>query len=57
MTLKLAASNPDPEPSAAGQGPRILAPGAPPSPGPVPNELAQHGALKRVEVSGQDHPG
>ncbi|MCA9653311.1 MAG: hypothetical protein H6712_17055 [Myxococcales bacterium] len=42
MTLKLAASNPDPEPSAAGQGPRILAPGAPPSPGPVPNELAQH---------------
>lgn len=36
MTLKLAASNPDPEPSAAGQGPRILAPGAPPSPARCP---------------------
>lgn len=24
------------------KGPRILAPGAPPSPGPIPNDLAQH---------------
>ncbi len=40
MPLKLAASNPDPSPGE--HGPRILAPGAPPSPGPVPPDLAQH---------------
>jgi hypothetical protein len=39
MTLQLAASNPGPPSSA---GPRILAPGAPPSPGPLPNDLARH---------------
>ncbi|MCH9687200.1 MAG: hypothetical protein K0V04_37540 [Deltaproteobacteria bacterium] len=39
--LKLAASNPDPSSSGDG-GPRILAPGAPPSPGPIPNDLARH---------------
>jgi len=38
--LKLAAHNPDP--SVGTSGPRILAPGAPPSPGPVPKDLAQH---------------
>jgi hypothetical protein len=39
MTPRLASSNPDPP---AGGGPRILAPGAPPSPGPIPSELARH---------------
>jgi hypothetical protein len=39
MTLKLAASNPSPPPS--GGGPRILAPGAPPSPGAIPSDLAR----------------
>ncbi|MCA9706869.1 MAG: hypothetical protein KDK70_13535 [Myxococcales bacterium] len=39
MTLRLAASNDAPE---GPGGPRILAPGAPPSPGPVPSELARH---------------
>lgn len=46
--LKLAASNPDPPPGE--HGPRILAPGAPPSPGPVPNELAQHLAFGEALV-------
>lgn len=36
------------DPSPQGRGPRILAPGAPPSPGPVPNDLAAH--LKHGEV-------
>lgn len=40
MPVKLAVSNPDPQ--LDGQGPRILAPGAPPSPGPIPTDLAQH---------------
>lgn len=40
MTLQLASSNPSPP--AGGGGPRILAPGAPPSPGPVPSDLARH---------------
>lgn len=48
MSLKLAVSNPDPEPSS--HGPRILAPGAPPSPGPVPNELARHLAFGEALV-------
>jgi hypothetical protein len=39
MTLELASSNPSPT---GGGGPRILAPGAPPSPGPVPSDLARH---------------
>ena len=39
MTLELVSSNPEPD----GQGgPRILAPGAPPSPGPIPGDLARH---------------
>lgn len=41
MTLELASSNPSP-PTGSGGGPRILAPGAPPSPGPVPGDLARH---------------
>lgn len=40
MTLELASSSPNP--TAPGGGPRILAPGAPPSPGPVPSDLARH---------------
>lgn len=40
--LKLAASNPDPNPGGGGGGPRILAPGAPPSPGPIPSDLAKN---------------
>lgn len=40
MTLELVSSNPSPPPG--GGGPRILAPGAPPSPGPVPGDLARH---------------
>ena len=40
MTLKVVSSSPGPE--GGGGGPRILAPGAPPSSGPLPNELAQH---------------
>ncbi len=40
MTLKLAASNDSPD--VGGGGPRILAPGAPPSPGPIPTDLARH---------------
>lgn len=39
MSLRLVASN-DSVPD--GTGPRILAPGAPPSPGPIPTELARH---------------
>ncbi len=39
MTLQLASSNPNPT---SGGGPRILAPGAPPSPGPIPGDLARH---------------
>lgn len=41
MTLELVSSNPSP-PTGSGGGPRILAPGAPPSPGPVPGDLARH---------------
>jgi len=41
MTLQLVSSNPQP-PAAGGGGPRILAPGAPPSPGPIPSDLARH---------------
>ena len=41
MTLRLVASNPEP-PGPSRGGPRILASGAPPSPGPVPNDLAAH---------------
>ncbi|MEM9459237.1 MAG: hypothetical protein AAGF11_33975 [Myxococcota bacterium] len=44
MTLQLVASN-EPPPEGDGghdRGPRILAPGAPPSPGPIPSDLAQH---------------
>lgn len=40
MTLRLAASTPDD--GSGGKGPRILATGAPASPGPVPNDLARH---------------
>lgn len=44
--LKLVASNPSPGPSPGGSGdssgPRILAPGAPTSPGPIPKEYALH---------------
>jgi hypothetical protein len=40
MTLQLASSNPSPPPGSG--GPRILAPGAPPSPGPIPGDLARH---------------
>lgn len=40
MTLELVSNNDSP--TGGGEGPRILAPGAPPSPGPVPNDLAQH---------------
>lgn len=39
MTLQLASHNPSPP---SGGGPRILAPGAPASPGPVPSELARN---------------
>lgn len=39
MTLELLPGNPN---APAGSGPRILAPGAPPSPGPVPSDLARH---------------
>lgn len=39
MSLRLAASNPE---SGDDSGPRILAKGAPPSPGQVPNDLAAH---------------
>ncbi|MCX4242113.1 hypothetical protein [Paraliomyxa miuraensis] len=43
MTLQLVSSNPTPDGGSGGpRGPRILAPGAPPSPGPVPNDLARH---------------
>lgn len=44
MTLQLVSSNPTPPAGAGsgGDGPRILAPGAPPSPGPVPSDLARH---------------
>ena len=47
MTLQLVSSNPSPHSGDqnGGQtrgGPRILAPGAPPSPGPIPNDLARH---------------
>ena len=44
MTLELVASK-DPPPEDDGgydRGPRILAPGAPPSPGPIPSDLAQY---------------
>ncbi len=41
MTLQLASGSASPSPRGSG-GPRILAPGAPPSPGPVPSELARH---------------
>ena len=46
MSLKLVVSRPS-EPG-DDTGPRILAPGAPPSPGPIPNELAMH--LEHGEV-------
>jgi hypothetical protein len=39
MTLELLPGNPS---APSGSGPRILAPGAPPSPGPVPGDLARH---------------
>lgn len=46
MTLQLVSSNPPPPGDDSGHdghgGPRILAPGAPPSPGPIPNDLARH---------------
>lgn len=44
MTLELVSSTPPPPGSAPGShgGPRILAPGAPPSPGPIPSDLARH---------------
>jgi hypothetical protein len=41
MTLRLVASNPEPK-GAPSEGPRILAMGAPVSPGPIPNDLARH---------------
>lgn len=41
MTLALVSSN-DPSPPPGDGGPRILAPGAPPSPGPIPSDLARH---------------
>jgi len=41
MTLELASSNDSPS-GGPGGGPRILAPGAPPSPGPIPTDLARH---------------
>jgi hypothetical protein len=39
MSLRMIANN---EPGTSREGPRILAPGAPPSPGPIPNDLAAH---------------
>jgi hypothetical protein len=47
--LQLVASNPSDGPNdGPRRGPRILTPGAPPSPGQLPNELAAH--LQRGEV-------
>lgn len=42
MTLELVSSSPNPAPGGSSGGPRILAPGAPPSPGPLPSELSRH---------------
>jgi hypothetical protein len=41
VTLEVVAGGRDPH-GPNGQGPRILADGAPPSPGPLPNDLAMH---------------